>query len=131
MTYKDGGLRPLFHEHLRAGIHWQSIETAITGSGVPDDNYCGHGREGWIEYKVTDGNKVKIRPMQVAWHERRMRAGGRTFLAVRKINSLYLYRGEVIRRVFLHGLSGTKPLLLCDGGPPRWDWGCIRKFLLA
>lgn len=128
---KDGNLRALFREHLRAGIHWTSIESAITGAGIPDLNGCGCGVEFWIEMKQTTANKVRIDPFQVSWAERRMRAGGRTFLAVRKINSLYLYRGEVIRRVFLHGLSGAKPLLLCDGGPPRWDWGCIRKILLA
>lgn len=127
--YKDGNLRPLFRQNLRDGIHWQAIESPVTGSGVPDTNYCGGGVEGWIEFKKCESNKVRIDPFQVSWHEARIRHGGRTFLAVRKQEELHLYSGSSIRDVFIYGLK-TKPLLHCFGGASRWDWPAVRNLLI-
>lgn len=124
----DGGLRPIFRKHLPQ-VHWQSVETGLTGKGVPDSNGCYLGREFWVEYKKCGAIKVRIDPFQVAWHERRCRAGGRTFLAVGREDQLHLFRGEQIREVFDRGLRVRAPVFLC-GGPSAWDWNLILKFLI-
>ena len=137
---KDGGLKVIFRAHLPE-FHWQAIESALTGAGTPDTNYCHSGVEGWIEYKRAEANRVVIDKFQVAWHERRLRAGGRVFLAVRLLASagprrgeardeLFLYRGSDTRRVFLEGLR-IEPLVHSAGGPARWNWMNIQNTLLT
>jgi hypothetical protein len=134
----DGGLRPLFAKRLPEA-HWQAVETWAIASGVPDANYCFPGGiEGWIEFKLTKGDRVGIRPQQVAWVERRCRVGGRTWLIVRKkhgagprriaVDTLFLYRGENMRAVLLNGLS-ERPAAKWDGGIAQWDWAEIKGFL--
>lgn len=139
----DGGLRGIFRSHLPE-LHWNSIETGLTGSGIPDSEYCGRGVAGWIEYKVTDNFKVKVTPktkFQIAWHERRAREGGRSFIAVRRhhsggprrgapVDELYVYHGRDVRRVFEEGLRFL-PVLFLSGGPARWSWDAIRKLILT
>jgi hypothetical protein len=126
----DGGLRPLFKKHIPEG-DWVSVETWSTGRGVPDLNYCINGHEGWIELKTTEGWAVTVRPEQVAWIERRLRAGGRVFLAVRrKRHELWLLAGEDARALMLHGLKALNPLYRSDmEGPSRWNWSLISKIL--
>lgn len=93
-------------------VHWQRIETGGTGLGIPDLNYCCDGVEGWIELKsVASGWQVGLRPEQVAWLARRERAGGRTFVAVRRIESIYLYRGTAAAELKVDGLRGLAPRL--------------------
>lgn len=124
----DGGLRPIFRRHLPL-VHWQSVETGLTGRGVPDSNGCYMGSEFWVEYKKCGANKVRIDPFQVAWHERRHRAGGRTFLAVGRMDEIHLYRGSRIREVYERGLR-TRPDVFYRGGPTVWNWDSILKFLI-
>jgi hypothetical protein len=128
----DGHLRKLFRENL-PGFHWLSVETGATASGAPDSNYCGGGFEGWIEFKLATGWRVHVRPMQVGWLERRARAGGRVFVAVRrkvgKIDSLYLFDGLDVNLLRLNGLQGTPALGIWDGGPGRWDWAEVNGIL--
>lgn len=138
----DGNLRSLFQKHL-PDIHWQPIETWSTGQGVPDVNGCCGGREFWIENKATGGWTIHFEPGQVAWAERRVRAGGRTFVAVRRqanagprrgqaVDELWLFNGESARALALNGLkAGPRPLVQTSGGPARWDWPKIRQLLLA
>lgn len=57
------------------------------GTGAPDINWCIDGREWWIELKVErhKGDKPLIsllRPTQIAWHIRRVQAGGKVMLVV-------------------------------------------------
>jgi len=136
----DGGLRQEFRKRL-PDFHWTSIESGLTAAGIPDSNYCKDGVEGWVEFKLTSSFRVRIDPFQVAWHERRFRARGLTFLAVRyqhgggprkgaPIDSLYVYRGDRIRAVFREGLSVT-PELVFPGGPSAWRWSEVGQLLLT
>lgn len=136
----DGGLRQIFRKHL-PDFHWQGVETGSTGRGIPDDNYCCRSVEGWVEGKATSGNKIDMRPEQVGWIERRRRAGGRVFIAVRRqtqtgprrgpaTDGLYLFPGEEARALADNGLLGSKPILVCAGGPASWPWDQIRSCLL-
>jgi len=137
----DGGLRPLFQQRLPE-FHWQAIETGSTGRGIPDLNWCTDGIEGWLELKQTQANKVEVRPEQVAWIERRIRAGGRVFIAVRykhaggprkgdPVDRLYLYKGSQVRNLLQYGISHTLEAGAWAEGPAKWDWLEVRKLLIA
>lgn len=144
MTKIDGGLRAIFRTKLPR-FHWQSVESLGTGKGTPDSNYCFDGVDGWIEMKKTDANKVKsMKPEQVAWAERRLRAGGLTFFAVREtkkasglyadLDALWLIRGRGGRSLYIGGLSGVSPEDLAGrwpGGPRGWDWWAISRILTS
>lgn len=132
----DGNLRQIFKDHLPEA-HWQPIETMI-GRGIPDVEYCfPGGLSGWIENKKTTGWAVEISSGQIAWLERRARAGGRCFVAVRRQGSargqardeLWLFRGADARNLLLGGLKETQPLGLYTGGPAKWSWPLIKGFL--
>lgn len=128
----DGGLHAIFKSYL-PHFHWQRIESALTGGGIPDANYCFNRIEGWIEYKQTKAFAVKFRPDQVGWHEKRARKGGLSFVAVRREwgtgDSIYIYRGKDIRQVKLYGVKAA-PLAFFAGNPPVWDWKRIEEILL-
>jgi hypothetical protein len=132
----DGGLRPMFRERLRH-FHWNSIETT-TISGVPDAEACFEGSQFWIEYKFTTGWTVGLRPEQIGWALRRARAGGRSFIAVRrtaivreeKFDELYLFRGADAGRLAEGGLRAVEPLERWSGGPARWNWERVSDLLL-
>lgn len=137
----DGNLRPLFREYLPM-FHWQSVETAITGGGVPDSNYCLAGYEGWIEFKQTKAWSVHIKPAQVGWIERRIRVGGNVLVAVRQMcegnkrsprcDDLWIFNGRYVRDLKVGGLTATaqNALLHTCGGPTLWDWLKVRQSLL-
>lgn len=138
----DGGLRKLFQQHLPM-FHWQAIETGMTGRGIPDINYCHEGVEGWLECKQTGGWAVGLRPEQVAWLDRRARARGRCWVAVRRkhalgprreaVDELWLVRGSGVLVLAKGGLRDALANLVVDGiwvgGPARWDWTAVRKVL--
>jgi hypothetical protein len=136
----DGGLRQLFQRRFTTW-HWQSIESWSTGRGVPDLNYCAAGYEGWIELKKAEANAVTITAEQVGWAERRMRAGGHVFLAVRQMHApgprsplrdaLWLYHASALRHVKEGGLTSTPPLGYWPDGPAKWDWAAIQTILTA
>lgn len=136
MKPKDGNLRALEREHLPT-FHWVSIETAMTGAGVPDMNYCNGGCEGWIENKQCHGWKPKMRVEQIGWLMRRRRAGGRAFIAVRRQNEssgddeLYMFDGALALQLSQHGIQGTKFILRFGGGPARWHWAQVAALLVA
>lgn len=137
----DGGLRGLFRRKLRQGFHWQSVETGGTGRGVPDSNYCCDGVEGWVEFKQTSGWAVDLRPEQVAWLVVRARAGGRVFIAVRRVSDagprrgessdeLWLLGGEYARELKRDGLRVERAVLdAWGGGPASWGWEKVRETL--
>lgn len=126
----DGGLSAIFRARLPEA-HWQSVETAGTGRGVPDLNYCLRGAEGWIENKRVKGWRIpSLRPEQVAWAEQRIRAGGRVFLAARKGGSLWLWHGSAARALIDGGDVRRVPhLVFALGGPARWPWVSISAVL--
>lgn len=140
----DGGLRKIFQQHLPE-FHWQSVETWSTGQGVPDVNYCYDAKEGWIEFKQTENFSVDISPHQVAWIERRTRAGGRVFIAVRRkheggprkgeaTDELWLFFGAVARVLLRNSLTSIpliSRVLMTPGGPNRWNWPGIGQKLLT
>jgi len=127
----DGHLRVLFRTHLRVNFDWQAVETWGVGAGVPDGNFCSSGVEGWIEFKGARGWKVPIDPTQVAWIERRRRAGGRVFIGVRKDRALYLFHGDRARELLEGDLRSVTPLAVWDGGPAKWDWAAVAECLLG
>ena len=84
-------------------IHFQRIETGLTGSGVPDVNGCAKGKEFWIELKeIHSGKSLTQRSMQVAWMAKRSAVGGQVFVLARKQG--------VIKLFHVDGLSGAKEL---------------------
>jgi len=139
----DAGLRKTFHTNL-AAMHWTAIETGGTASGVPDSNYCYNGIEGWCEYKRTNGWKVNLRTFQISWIQSHVRAGGRVWLAVRRVNQggpklgkpvdeLWLISGRFVESVTDQGID---PRLInypvygrWHGGASNWDWEQIRTAL--
>lgn len=129
----DGGLSKEFQKNIRA--HWQRIETGGTGLGIPDLNYCVIGKEGWIELKHTTSWKVRVRPDQCAWAERRARAGGRIFMAVRQQGAgrddLWMLSSDA-PRLLLKGmrldlLPGS--LVFYHGVGRPWDWDRIQEIM--
>ena len=125
----DGSLRRLFKANLR-GFDWLAVETSATMRGVPDANYCGWGAEGWVETKATQGWRVKVRPEQVGWAERRLRAGGRVFLAVRRGGvELWLFTGWALRPLVTSRLDEVAALGRWRGGPGRWNWAAVAAAL--
>jgi hypothetical protein len=131
----DGGQRSLFQKNLPL-VHWQSIETGGTGLGVPDTNGCIGGVEFWIEFKATDGWTIgNMKAEQVAWLERRTRAGGRCFVSVRqrgmKRDDLWLLSPWAARpllmRTTLRDLLPRDVLGHWTRG--KWDWSRILGLL--
>lgn len=137
----DGGLPKLISSHIPQA-HFQRIESGGVGRGTPDLNGCLEGQEIWVECKHTPGwvvSSFKERPQQVGWLERRSRAGGRCFIAVRQTgkgrDSLWLLRPEA-GRLLLDGsrLDAIHPLVLgglWTGGPSRWPWEEVREVLFG
>ena len=129
----DGGLRKMFHIKLKH-FHWQAIESGLMGSGIPDSNYCGDGAHGWIEFKLTRGWTVGLRPEQIGWLLRRTRAGGITFIAIRQQirtdDVLWLFPGRMARELKESGLKAFPDHPgRWHGGPGRWDWLKINYLL--
>ncbi len=131
----DGGLRQLERKHLPK-IHWVSVETAFTESGIPDMNGCWEGVEFWIENKRTSGwalSTFKIE--QVAWIMRRLRAGGRVFIATRRLSAhvdeIWLHSGAYAPILKAKGLQAARPILVGEGGPAEWPWDRIEAALLG
>lgn len=139
----DGELRSIF-QHNIVDFHWQSVETWSTGQGVPDVNYCGYGKEGWIEFKKTEAWMVDIRPEQVGWIERRIRNGGKVLIGVRRkhnggkrigdpTDELWLFKGMAARVLLkdrLTAVPSSFKLGSWPGGPSGWPWPEIIKILL-
>lgn len=138
----DGDLRKIFRDKLRAGYQWTSIESGLTIQGIPDAEFCSKGVARWVEFKKTDAWAVGLSKEQAAWHEIRHLRGGVSFVAIRRRHSggvrkgkpedqLWLFRGEWARVLRNDGLrSAAQPLIICDGGPERWDWDTISQHLL-
>jgi hypothetical protein len=139
----DDGLRPIIRDNLRRGMWWTTVETGLVTQGVPDINYIADGGiEGWVECKATKGFAVVFKPMQVGWHERRYRMGGRTWIAIRRrtrggvrsgapVDELYLVPGCYVIELRDEGLDCGRALFMGDGGPGAWRWDDVRRHLLG
>jgi len=135
---KDGGLRGIFRNHFR-NWQWSSIESAGTVSGVPDGEFCAPGGiQGWIEFKQTHINHVSIRPLQVAWIDRRTRLGGNVWIAVRRVptshqewgaDQLWLMNGDQVLALQKGGLDNVHAWRW-DGGPGMWNFDEVMNILL-
>ena len=139
---RDGGLWELFRKNMPPEAHLQRVETGGVGLGVPDFNYCCGGVEGWVELKATETRSVGLRPEQVAWISRRVRAGGRVFIAVRRVHDggprkgdpvdeLWIHAGSDVLRLHRDGLSEEGALYVGRCGPRRWDRGRVVEILLG
>jgi len=126
---KDGGLGKLFPKYL-PHFHWQTIELSFSMRGIPDKNYCFDGKEGWLEFKNTNGRSVPLRPEQIGWLMRRVRHGGRAFIAVRqkKNDTLWLIPGADAEQAKHLGLTNQKWLHWYNG-PRSWDWKAIENVI--
>lgn len=140
----DDGLRDLIRHHL-VGWHWTVIETGAVAAGVPDLNGCRDGIEVWVECKATRYWAVAVRPPQVAWIDRRTRAGGRVWVAVRRrrppgltrsgagYDELWLVPGIEWPRLVDGRLLAIDPAAcrLGVGGPLRWPWTEVERALVG
>ena len=112
-------------------IHLQSIETGMTGSGVPDVNGCAKGKEFWIELKeIHSGNALTLRPMQISWLAKRALHGGQVFVMARKNNEIKLYHIDSltgIKELVKNGYSSDALLILNI----PYDWGALTTALLS
>lgn len=137
----DGGLSTLFREHFKHW-HWQRIETAGTGLGIPDLNYCYAAHEGWLELKQCDGWQCGLRPEQGAWIARRKRAGGNVHVAVRRkhaggprkgnpVDELYLFCGCKVEQLITSRLMLVQPRGMWAGGPAQWNWSAVAVILTS
>jgi hypothetical protein len=134
---KDGDLRSLFRGQFKLW-HWSSIETAGTASGVPDSEFCTpFGIQGWIEFKQTHINRVRLGPFQVGWIDKRSRYGGNVWIAVRRqpnsqreagIDDLWLIHGSQVCALAEGGLENITAMCWHDG-PNNWNWGEIGNIL--
>ena len=118
------------------------VENSGLGRGVPDLNGCLMGIEVWLELKATQGWAVLVLPEQAAWAERRARAGGRVFFAVRRhckagprrpaADALYLFGANQGRELRQYGLKKVTPLGYWPGPTPaRWNWEQIEQILFS
>jgi hypothetical protein len=136
----DGGLSQHFQKNLPLW-DWQRVENSAVGRGVPDLNGCFNGTEVWIENKTTEAWKVDLRPEQSAWAARRARAGGRVFIAVRRLckagprrpgaDELYLFGAHQGQDLITQSLKTVIPLGLWVGRPASWGWPAIQNLLLT
>lgn len=135
----DDSIRDKLREGLRPfGVHFQSIESAVTGGGIPDMNLCAEGIEVWIEGKKTDGwTAGDVKVGQIGWHLARHRAGGRTLFATRRrrarsarmdaCDELWLHSGLYGAELREGGLRAAPALLTQSGGPAGWDWSAVYR----
>jgi len=122
----ESDFRRLFRKFLPQ-VHWATVESRATESGIPDINGCIAGSEFWLECKLTKAYAVVMRPMQIAWILRRVRHGGKVFIAVRRKNSkvdeLYLIDGAYVKELNEKGLRGIEPIGI--DGPGHWSWSAV------
>src|SRR5688572_29251316 len=76
--------------------HGMRVENTA-GVGQPDINICIEGIDIWIESKERRGNVIKIRPSQIAWIQKRSRAGGAVYIMVLHNDTVALYNGNQAR----------------------------------
>lgn len=107
---------------------WQRIETGGTGRGIPDVFGAYDGACCWVELKVAKGNKVLLRPEQVAWLIKFGQTGLPTFILVgTDKRKMYLFSGLEAIIVKDEGLK-AEPLLLLTA---PYDWEKLQEVLFS
>ena len=126
----------LINKHLPAKCHVQRIETGSTGRGIPDVNQCHQGVECWVELKIVKGKQVKLSPEQIAWHFRRARAGGTSWVIARdkadgvrkgKYDRIYVWPSSCVQGIFEKGIK-------CEGAfifEAPFDWVLFQTVLFG
>lgn len=102
-------------------VHWQRVETAMTGAGVPDLNMCYKGIEMWVELKVTATTRPEIRPLQCSWHLKRHRAGGRSLFLIQHVHDGGPRKGDPVNEIVV--VQGQHARELADTGFSDIDQG--------
>lgn len=83
-------------------FHWQRHEDKFT-SGIPDCSYAGPNGEGWVELKTYDNwprepsealKFTDLKPTQVNWAMKRIKAGGTVWFLVEVGNDWFLIDGK-------------------------------------
>lgn len=115
----DGGLRAKLRALLPM-VHWTTIESGFTEHGIPD--LCGthRGRVVWIECKRAKGWAFVMRPAQVSWIRRNIRAGGRVVVAVGRGKELWLVKGGAAAGGLRHDLRKLPPGAVLGTWAGRW-----------
>lgn len=116
-------------ERLKARMpapHWQRIESGATGRGVPDINGCFQGRDIWIELKTVKQGALVLTWTQVVWHERRVRAGGTTFILAADDAQWWLWHGRDARIVHAAGICAPA---LSHGSFRDCNWAQLQETL--
>jgi len=104
---------------------WQRIETGGTGRGIPDvfgafDNRCC-----WVELKIAKGNRVPLRPEQIAWLIKFGQTGLPTFILVgTDKRKMYLFSG--LEAIIVKDLGLKADPLLKLTAP--YDWVKLKRF---
>jgi|TARA_Y100000310_G_scaffold333095_1_gene409945 Holliday junction resolvase len=105
---------------------WQRIETGGTGRGIPDvfgafDNRCC-----WVELKIAKGNRVPLRPEQIAWLIKFGQTGLPTFILVgTDKRKMYLFSG--LEAIIVKDLGLKADPLLKLTAP--YDWVKLQEVL--
>tara|TARA_R100000963_G_C4589013_1_gene66916 strand:- start:216 stop:527 length:312 start_codon:yes stop_codon:yes gene_type:complete len=103
----------------------------MTGSGVPDVNGCGNGKEFWAELKeIHSGNKLQLRPMQISWLAKRAMHGGQVFVLARKNSIIKLFHVDSLTGIkeLVKGGFKSKALLTLE---IPYDWEALNTALLS
>tara|TARA_R110002020_G_scaffold421617_1_gene630787 strand:+ start:2807 stop:3190 length:384 start_codon:yes stop_codon:yes gene_type:complete len=105
---------------------WQRIETGGTGRGIPDVFGAFEGECCWIELKIAKGNRVDLRPEQIAWLIKFGQTGLKTFILVgTDKRKMYLFPGLEAIIVKDHGLKADSLLELSA----PYDWSKLQETL--
>jgi hypothetical protein len=109
------------HEWVLANLpgHHVRIENAVS-SGIFDLNTCHKGHEHWIEYKIRDGNRIKVRGTQFVWGSDRIAAGaGNLWFLVRRHSDpkAYLYDARTVLARCDPAYNDGKAHMLVDLSP--------------
>ena len=114
---KEAQLWKLLRDNVPS-VHWQRIETGMTGAGVPDVNGCLNGKEVWIELKYVVGRKLGLRPMQISWLASRTRHCGDCYVLARKNDCIKLWL--VVDLEQLKSLTWDSPAVIELQSPFQW-----------
>jgi hypothetical protein len=98
---------------------WERIENTAA-SGIPDVLIVSSSLPTYfIELKMARGNKVPLRPSQVAWITRASRLHAPIFILVRKEDTIKLFAGKSVIDLVQEGWN--TPSLFRTSKPFDWD----------
>jgi len=101
-------------------VEWTRIENTAT-SGVADVFGAIDSHSFWIELKVTDTNKVYVRPSQRAWFARYGSTKLCRFVLVRRDDWIYLFHAADVAWLCKYGINKTW-CVWKSKRPYDWQW---------